>query len=162
MCDWFLNLLHSKEPVPTIDSRTEHVFVEAWRRTNSRPQLDSRLWTELNRWAIETGQNGSSKNPVAERNGIVPLSQLNRRIQSYGDRNRLMNAVREAIGRGKPRLARKLMYRCLLASPACLVDVNWLRQFAKAHLGQRLSRKLQNIISNRGRRYNKLPLAANR
>jgi hypothetical protein len=158
MRNWFLNFLHSKEPVPTMGTLAEYVFVEAWVRTDSRPQLDSRLWTELD----QCGQYGDSRNSLAELRDTISLVRLNRRIQSRGDRNKLMSAVRDAIRNGKPHLARKLIYRCLLAGPACLVDANWIRQFAKAHLGQRLSLRLQKIFSRRGRRFNGQQPAANR
>lgn len=160
--NWFLNFQHSKEPVPTMGSLAERVFVEAWRRMDSRPQLDSRLWTELKQCAVEEMQNGNSKNSLAEVQDTISLVQLNRRIQSRGEHNKLMNAVREAIRNGKPHLARKLIYRCLLASPACLVEAGWMRQFAKAHLGQRLSLRLQKIFSRQGRQFNGQKLAANR
>ena len=157
MRNWFLNFLHSKEQAPTMGTRAEHVFVEAWRRTDSRPQLDLRLWIELD----QCGQYGDSRNSLAELRDTTSLVRLNRRIQSRGDRNKLMSAVRDAIRSGKPHLARKLIYRCLLASPACLVDANWIRQFAKAHLGQWLSLRLQKIFSRQGRQFNGQQLAAN-
>lgn len=153
MRDWFLNFLHSKETIPTMVTLAERVFAEAWRRTDSRPQLDSRLWTELNQCALEKGQNGDSKNSLAEVRGTISLGCLNRKIQSRGERNKLMNAVREAIRNGKFHLARKLLYRWMLASPACLVDADWIRQFAKAHLGQRLNSRLRKMTACQTRQF---------
>jgi len=155
--NWFLHFQFKEPGVPTAARRAEDVFVEAWRRTDSQPQLDSRLGEELSRF----GQNGRVEGWSIGPHEILSLTRVNRRIRARGDFNRFMRAVRDAFRNGDLRLARKLTYRCFWANPGCLLDANWIRQFAKAHLGPRLIFKLQTVFSRPGRQFHRRQLAVN-
>jgi hypothetical protein len=151
--NWFMRYTHRKSPFQTRGDVAARIFVEGWRRTDSRPRIDARLWAELKEFDIQgEANNGSMPAPGNFRERIM-LWRLNRRISSCGGRNKLLAAVKGALQKGQSGLARRLIYHCLLTHPACLGHSDWLKQFVKTHIGVSLSARLRRIVSCRERQF---------
>jgi hypothetical protein len=139
--DWYLRFLFANDPAPTARTLALPLFVEAWRRTDSTPQMDPTLWAELEACAASDRRAVGLFAKVSDR---VSLWRLNRTIRSRGVRARLISRGRLALATGKVKAARKLSYECLLKSPPSLWDLNWIKLFVKAHSGKGLVVSLKN------------------
>ena len=138
--DWFLEFLFAKGPAPTAKAVSTELFIEAWRRSNLAPEIGPTLWSELK--GCETGQ----REPARGWRRFVELFtlwHLNKQIRRQGRRERLVARGRLALNTGKPALARKLTYQCLLTSFSSAGDLNWIKLFIKAHLGWTLPGRLR-------------------
>lgn len=147
LCNWFLRCSFRRNPAPTGVAIATRLFVEAWKRTEGRPQLDLQLWQELHR--AEQGAEG-----IKHDLGVVEqaqLTQLNRQLYRQGHRQRFLKRADVAAHGEKFGLARKLVYQCLLTTPTCVVDSEWWKQFVKAHLGARATAKVRNLRQQRQR-----------
>lgn len=143
--NWFLCYSFRKNPIPTGPEIAMRLFIEAWKRTSAKPQIDLKLWQDLVR--VERGEADSSLRFGAK----MKLWWLNRKLSSQGSRQRLLTRADTAVRGDKYRLARQLVYQCLFTNPMCIVDIEWQKQFVKSHLGSRLNAKLRRWRQQRRR-----------
>jgi hypothetical protein len=150
--DWFLKYSFRKTPNQTRRDVATRLFIEAWKRTDGQPKIDPRLWAEL--CETDTASDEKKSKPASSGWGErFELWWLNRRISSCGSRQRLMARANVAIASGKFGLARRMVYRCLWASPTCWADSRWLKQFVKAHLSPQVSARFRSLVSHRPRQF---------
>ncbi len=141
--DWYLKYTYRNLLIPTRMEVATRVFVEAWKRTSSKPKIDLQLWRDLTR--IEhPAENYASKGGAGfcER---MKLWRLNHNLSSLGSRRRFLTQANIAVRGEKFGLAIKLVYQCLLTTPTCVGDSEWWKQFVKAHLGSRLIAKVRGL-----------------
>jgi hypothetical protein len=129
--DWLLSYLHANSPAQTAGAVAARVFIEAWKRTNARPEVDSRLWTKL----ILAGTGDANSQADAPAGDEAARTRLNRDIRRQGSRARLLSLAGDAFRSGKFQLGRKMLYRCMLKNVSCVTDTDWLKLFVKLHLG---------------------------
>lgn len=141
--DWFLGYSFRNTPLPTPEAAATRIFVEAWKRTTElQPKISRQLWQELLRVAAGDASKGDSAAAALTFGERFKRWRLNRRLASQGQRQRLLTQADVAFRAGKPGLARRMIYRCLWASPTCWLDAQWLKQWVKVHLGSRLIAKV--------------------
>jgi len=116
--------------VPTGSELVQQVFAAAWRDVGGCPKVDGTLWRALKKAA--TGR------PPSRLGEAIALRCLNRRIRGRAERAGYLTAAREARLWGSTGHARRLLYRCLIASPGAVTDSEWIKEFAKAWLGRRV------------------------
>lgn len=138
--DWFLRFVFANGPAPTASTLVLPVFVEAWKRTDSTPQIDPALWAKLTACGPTVRKAAPGLDSPHESSS---LSRLNRIIKRQGTRARLLARGRLALAAGKPGLARTLIYQCLRADVSCLARMDWIKLFIKAHSGRALSARLK-------------------
>ena len=141
--DWFIEYLHRNDHALNMKTVAGEAFVEAWRRTSGRPQIDAGLLEKLK--AIERHKihsNGRWTKLMDQ----VALRQLNARIRHQGTRLRLIDCANLAISTGRHSLARKLAYRLLFSQLTCLWSRDWLKLLAKVHGGYQLRAWLRRIV----------------
>lgn len=145
--DWLVQYLHHNDPDLSPDSIAERTFIEAWKRTGGKPQIDEGLWRELNR-----NDDARGTKPVGELNAAdrLALAGLNRRIRRLGMRARLVARAKLAVSLGRPKQARQLIYSCLLQRPSSLTDLQWLKVFAKSHISPKWLRGIKRLRRNQG------------
>lgn len=143
--DWFLRYSFRKNPAPTGPEIAMRLFIEAWKRTSAKPQIDLKLWQDLAR-----AERGGADGPL-EFGAKIKLWRLNRKLSNQGNRQRLLGRADTAVRGDKCRLARRLVYQCLFTSPMCIADAEWQKQFVKSHLGTRLNAKLRGWRQQRQR-----------
>ena len=151
--NWFLKYTYRKSPVPTRNDIAMRIFIEAWKRTDSCPKLDSCLWAELRQADFFAAGNNNSvpmQSSIGER---IKLWCFNWRLSSQGNRQRLLARANVALYSGQIGLARRMVYRCIWTSPTCWGDSQWLKQFAKVHFGPRLSERLRVLTFRRPRQF---------
>ena len=129
--DWFIECLHANQTAPTRSTVAAGIFVEAWRRTGEKPQIEEALWARLKACQTHEEQVAGRWETFWER---TSLWRLNRRIRRQGARSCLIADAGLALASGKQSLARKLTYSCLLQSPSSVGDLPWIKMFVKSHL----------------------------
>jgi hypothetical protein len=149
MRDWFLSYLYSDEPSQTLKSLSARVFIQAWQCTNTRPRLDLHLWRELKASVPNNRSESGSTTVLGKYWDRTLLWRLNKRIQCQASYNKLMAGAEESFRTGQCSLARKMIYRCIIANPACLFDVDWLKLFVKVNIGKKLTSRLRKILAYR-------------
>jgi hypothetical protein len=134
--DWMMSYLHSHGPAQSVDSVLTRGYIEAWKRTNSKPEVAPELWTELHKSAgTQPDQNA--------------LGSLNREIRRQGSRGKMLALASDAFKSGKYSLGRKMIYRCIPDGASCLVDPDWLKLFVKLHLGNAWNSQLRKSVMGR-------------
>jgi hypothetical protein len=151
--DWFLRCTHRRTPVPSRHDIAARIFIEAWKRMDSQPKLEAQLWTELCIIDFLVADRKDAQPPQRGISERFELWRLNRKISSQGSRQRLMAQANIALRTERFGLARRMVYRCLWASPTCWSDSRWLKQFVKAHLTPQWSARLRNLFSRRTRQF---------
>lgn len=149
---WFLKYTFRRATAPDHVQVATRVFLEAWSRVNSQPQLDAQLWGELQASHATGNQEASVQSAVKGRSEWMDLQRLNRKIATQGIRNRFLARAHVALYCGRRRQARRAVYQCLWASPTSCWDLRWLKQLARTHLSPRLSAWLQALLPGRPRR----------
>jgi hypothetical protein len=150
---WFLQYTFRKTPTPDRTEVATWLFIEAWRRVNSQPKLDARLWAELQVNHLTPHQEASAPAVTDGLSERIKLWRLNRKISTQGIRQRFLTRANIAHHSGQANLARRAVYECLWASPASCCDVKWLKQFVKTHLSPQLGAKLRALLSRRSRQF---------
>lgn len=151
--DWYLKYTYRNLPAPTRVDVATRIFVEAWKRVDSQPKLDCRLWAELQAVdsSLKAGKVSKAKTGILlER---IRLWRFNQRISSQGSRQRFLDRANVAFRSGKAGVARRMIYRCLWSSPTCWTDTRWLKQFVKVHLGPQVVARLRAVSARRKRQY---------
>ena len=140
--DWHIEYLHAKDRSFTKTTLTTDVFVEAWRRTNEMPQVDTILWEKLN--GDKTSDN-SNRMPNTKTSEPAALKRLNLQIRNQGFRRRYIDRGSLAVAGGNIGSARKLTYRLLVTQFSCAWDLAWLKLLAKVNGGYQIRACLRKI-----------------
>ena len=151
LCDWWLRLKHPGGSAPSVRTVTQRLFIEAWKRTDSKFIFDQKLWRQLNTFDENHERGRSFLDECRER---LVLWQLNNAIRSQGGYDKFATAANVAVRTGRYSLARKLVYRCIRSRPACLFETDWLKLFVKSYASQKLVSRLQRFRSERTRHLN--------
>jgi hypothetical protein len=144
--DWSIQCVYANKPAPTRSTVAAGVFIEAWKRTTTNPQIEKALWARLKAFRIREGQTPGGWENFLER---ASLWRLNRQIQRQGLRARLINSANLALARGKQGLARKLIYSCLLQNISSAGDLVWIKMLLKSHLSSTWIRQFKRILGGK-------------
>jgi len=131
--DWSIESIHAIGPVPTRGTVAAEVYIESWRRTVVKPQIEPELWAQLKACQTPRGQGSGYMAGCLEK---ISLWRLNRKIRRQGTRIRLITNARLALASGQRSLARELVYSCLLQCWSSAFDVAWIKVFIKSHLSK--------------------------
>ena len=151
--DWYLKYNYRNASAPTWIGVATRIFIEAWKRVDSQPRLDARLWRELQSHGCGDGAESKHVPAAGSLSERFRLWRFNRRISSQGSRHRFMARANVAFRSGRAGLARRMIYKCIWASPTCWGDSRWLRQFVKVHLGPQLLTRFQGLVSRKKRQF---------
>jgi hypothetical protein len=129
--DWSIQSVYADKPAPARNAVAAGVYVEAWKRTAAKPQIEAALWARLKACQTHEEQVAGRWETLLER---ASLWRLNKQIRRQGTRSRLIAKAALALTGGKQSLARKLTYSCLLQSPSSVGDPAWIKMLVKSHL----------------------------
>jgi hypothetical protein len=129
--DWLLEYLFRDNEALEPGALAEDVFVEAWRRTTGKAELDETLWNEL-----------SAQGSLPERDSLF---RLNARIRRQGIRSRLIARAGLALSAGKRDVARKLAYTCLWNTSSSIADLEWIKLLLKSHLNPKWLKSMRRL-----------------
>jgi len=131
--DWLIESTHAIGSAPTRSTVAAEVFIESWRRTVGKPQIERELWDQLKTCQAPQGVGSGYMTGCLER---ILLWRLNRKIRRLGTRTRLIANAKLALASGKKNLARKLVYSCLLQYWSSALDIAWIKMFIKSHVSK--------------------------
>jgi hypothetical protein len=149
--DWFFNYLDADAFRNSLGALAAPVFVEAWKRTNTRPEIGAELWNELNQCASAEKPGLAATLKIGKYLNQLKLWRLNRSIKTYGSSAKCMAEADQAYRTCKPGAGRRAIYRCLSARPAILIDRNWLKLFLKLHVSRKLISRWRKAVASRNR-----------
>jgi hypothetical protein len=149
--DWYFNYLDAEAHRDSLSALAAPVFVEAWKRTNRRPQIGVDLWKELKQCASSANPELATGLNSGQYLDRLKLWWLNQRIKARGSSAKCMAEADQAYRTGKARAGRRAVYRCLSTRPGMLADKHWLKLFVKLHVSRSLLSKWQKSALSRPR-----------
>lgn len=130
MRDWVLSVLHVGSLPPNWNAIAVPFCVEAWKRTYPSYLLTDKIITELLSLTESSKSTSAATSRLVDRSSLQRTKKIIQRRGTY--ENLYARANQEFISRNVS-AARKIVYRCVLTDPLCVVKLEWLKLLLKVH-----------------------------